>query len=256
MSGAIWVRITATRGSTPRDAGTVMKVTETGTEGTIGGGALELLAIRRARDMITSGETANEETLPLGPGLGQCCGGVVSLEYSDIEQPTDIQPSHIHRLNRPRPHDPIHLWVWGAGHVGRAVVSAAPPLLCKVTWIDSTADRFPDWGGNRATVIPTQNMPLLASRAAQQAEHLIFTYSHDIDLALCAALLKRGVRGIGLIGSDTKWTRFQKRLRAMGLDPAPITCPIGNKSLGKQPADIARGTLAALLGQTELKVPA
>ena len=253
---AIWVRITATRGSAPRDAGTVMKVTETGSEGTIGGGALEFKAIKCARAMIAAGETAREETLPLGPGLGQCCGGAVSLGYSNIEQPTDNHPLQIHRLHGPQPHHPKHLWIWGAGHVGRAVARAAPPPLFKVTWIDSAPERFPNWAERRGRLIPTANMPLLATRAERQADHLIFTYSHEIDLALCASLLKRNVHSIGLIGSDTKWTRFQKRLRALGLDPAPITCPIGDKSLGKRPAEIAKGTIAALLAETKSKVPA
>jgi xanthine dehydrogenase accessory factor len=97
-------------------------------------------------------------------------------------------------------------------------------------------------------------MPLLVAHAPENAHHLIFTYSHEIDLALCAALLKRGAASIGLIGSETKRARFAKRLRAMNLDPAHIICPIGDKSLGKRPDEIAHGTLCALLSNLQSKV--
>ena len=242
---AIWVEITATRGSTPRDAGTVMKVTAEGIDGTIGGGALEYAAIERARMMLARQETAFSETLPLGPNLGQCCGGSVSLRYADRgsdEAFTDPVPSLPDaRVSRA-------LWLWGAGHVGRAVVAAAPRGFA-ITWVDSSMERFPDQIDRHVNVLPAADMPMLAARTARDADHLIFTYSHDIDLALCAALLKRGVRSVGLIGSDTKWARFQSRLRAMGLDPGPITCPIGNKSLGKAPHQIAQGVIAGLLAE-------
>ena len=88
------------------------------------------------------------------------------------------------------------------------------------------------------------------------ANHRIFTYSHDIDLALCAALLRRGAASIGLIGSDTKKARFSRRLGNMGLDPSGIICPIVEKSLGKLPAQIAHGTLQVLIARTQTKVSA
>ena len=244
----IWVEITATRGSAPRDAGTVMQVTMAGIEGTIGGGALEYAAIKTARRMLAEGASHNEETIPLGPSLGQCCGGAVSLRY------TDRKPDEAQTEEAPAPFIALEhtsLWLWGAGHVGRAVVQAAPASF-DITWVDSAPERFPQDIPANATALPAADMPLLASRAARNADHLIFTYSHDIDLALCAALLKRGVRSCGLIGSDTKWTRFQKRLRAMGLDPAPITCPIGDKRLGKAPHQIAHGVIAGLLADQKM----
>ena len=244
----IWVEITATRGSAPRDAGTVMQVTVAGTEGTIGGGALEYAAIKTARRMIAEGASHHDETIPLGPALGQCCGGAVSLRY------TDSKPDEAQAEEAPAPFvafEHTSLWLWGAGHVGRAVVQAAPASF-DITWVDSAPERFPQDIPANATALPAADMPLLASRAARNADHLIFTYSHDIDLALCAALLTRGVRSCGLIGSDTKWTRFQKRLRAMGLDPAPITCPIGDKRLGKAPHQIAHGVIAGLLADQKM----
>ncbi len=252
---AIYVEITATKGSAPRDAGTVMQVTADATKGTIGGGALEHQAIATARRMLKTGADNLTRKVPLGPGLGQCCGGSVNLNYTRNPRRMEMDTFTVHRLISYPPH-PLFLWVWGAGHVGRAVVAAAHPQAFKITWVDDADDRFPALVPRHARKTPAANMPLLASRAPTYAHHLIFTYAHDIDLALCAALLERGAASIGLIGSQTKRARFFKRLRAMGLDPAPITCPIGDKSLGKHPRAIADGTLRALLGQTEWKTSA
>ena len=249
---ALWVEITATRGSAPRDAGTAMMVTPEKIKGTIGGGALELSAITTARKMLDANETKYHETLPLGPNLGQCCGGAVTLHYTNQEKPTDRLGPLVCEA-APVPEQAIPLWIWGAGHVGRAVVDACAPHVADITWIDSTQARFPHQVRKDITLVPAANMPRLAARAPVNVHHLIFTYSHEIDLGLCGALLHRNAASIGLIGSDTKWARFSKRLRQMSLDPTPITCPIGDKSLGKQPAQIAQGAIAALLSRTNSK---
>lgn len=251
----IYVEITGTRGSTPRDAGTTMIVTPTTTKQTIGGGALEYRAIATAREILANGGPEQTETIPLGPNLGQCCGGAVTLRYTYTPKPLSLELDKFtgHTLTQNRPH-PKHLWLWGAGHVGRAVVEAAHPQAFKITWIDSAPDRFPERVLEHATKTPAADMPLLASRAPTSAHHLIFTYSHEIDLALCAALLKRGAASIGLIGSQTKWARFSKRLSEMNLDPSPIICPIGDKSLGKHPDQIAHGTVRTLLYDSQAKV--
>ncbi|MGR3500861.1 xanthine dehydrogenase accessory protein XdhC [Pseudaestuariivita sp.] len=241
---AVWVVVEAVRGSAPRDAGTAMQVTAEGIQGTIGGGALELRAIELAREMIANGTAEQSRTFPLGPGLGQCCGGAVTLGFTRTPQEVDAE------LPPPLPGEARaaapELWVWGAGHVGRAVVHLMPVDAYRITWVDSALDRFPEDMPERITVVPARDMAQLAARAPRAARHLIFTYAHDIDLALCAALLRRGAEDIGLIGSTTKRARFFRRLRDMGLDPAPITCPIGDRSLGKAPMDIARGVVHAL----------
>ena len=242
---AIYVIIKEVRGSAPRDAGTAMEVTFDETQGTIGGGALEYQAIVRARTLLAEGREA-EETVALGPGLGQCCGGAVTLKYSFERQPLDQHSLVVHRVTPNRPH-PRHVWLWGAGHVGRAFVRVAGSQAFKFTWVDESEARFPRHVAEWVRKVPASDMPLLAKRAERQADHYVFTYSHEIDLGLCAALLQRGVRSIGLIGSETKWTRFSKRLHQMGLDPRQITCPIGEKSRGKHPDMIALSTLEGLL---------
>jgi xanthine/CO dehydrogenase XdhC/CoxF family maturation factor len=126
---AIRVTVVATRGSAPREAGAAMLVTADGIEGTIGGGALEWEAMAQARGMLGA-EAPVERVVSLGPGLGQCCGGAVTLRF----EPADA-------LDRP---EGAPLWIWGAGHVGRALVDTLAPLPdLSLSWIDTGPERFP-----------------------------------------------------------------------------------------------------------------
>ncbi|MGB4828090.1 MAG: XdhC family protein, partial [Paracoccaceae bacterium] len=145
------------------------------------------------------------------------------------------------------------VWVWGAGHVGRALVSVLAPLPgISVTWVDVAADRFPDAVPEGVTVVPVADPCALVAHAPEAAEHLIVTYSHALDLELCHRLLSRGFGGCGLIGSATKWARFRGRLGALGHSAgaiARIACPIGDPGLGKHPQAIAVGVVAGMLRQ-------
>jgi xanthine dehydrogenase accessory factor len=233
----IRVTVASTRGSAPREAGAGMFVTEDGIEGTIGGGALEWAAMAQARAMLSEGRTRAERQVSLGPGLGQCCGGAVTLAFEAAEGLEQV------------PGAPV--WLWGAGHVGRAIAQVLAPLPgVSVTWIDDAPDRFPDAVPQGATRLVAADMPRAMAHAPVRAHHLILTYSHDIDLALCDAALRRGFASCGLIGSATKWARFRSRLGAMGHRDAEISridCPIGDPGLGKHPQAIAVGVAARLL---------
>jgi len=188
-----------------------------------------------ARDMIAEGVQTRCEVVPLGPSLGQCCGGSVTLEFSVASAvPAQAAP----------------LWIWGAGHVGRAIAQVCAGLPGRdVTLIDTHTDRMP--GAMRGvTPVVAVDMPRLVPHAPAAADHLIVTYSHEIDLALCHALLGHPFASVGLIGSATKWARFRGRLLSLGHAPdqiARIACPIGDPSLGKHPQAIAVGVAAALL---------
>lgn len=239
MSALTAIRVTVVRtvGSAPREPGAAMLVWPDRIAGTIGGGALEWAAMAEAREMLAQGRTGGERTYPLGPALGQCCGGAVTLLF----EAADSLPDH--------PRQP--LWIWGAGHVGLALAAVLAPLPdFAITWADIAPDRFPDAAPPDVTVLPAADLPLLAGHAPHAAHHLIVTHSHEIDLALCHALLTRGFAGCGLIGSATKWARFRARLQALGHSPAEIAriaCPIGDPRLGKHPQAIAVGVAAALL---------
>ncbi len=237
MTAGITVTVASTRGSVPREAGTFMRVWASGQSGTIGGGALEFEAARLAREMLESGQTEAERTVPLGPDLGQCCGGSVTLRFTDEGRET--------------PQTAPPLWIWGAGHVGRAIAGVMAPLGDRaITLIDTHADRMPADLGQRIAPLVAADPLRVVHRAPKEADHIIVTYSHDLDLALCDALLRHGFASCGLIGSQTKWARFQRRLMKMGHANAQIlsiACPIGTPSLGKHPQAIAVGVAAALI---------
>ncbi|MCU4654442.1 xanthine dehydrogenase accessory protein XdhC [Roseibacterium sp. SDUM158016] len=231
------VTVVSTRGSAPREAGTQMLVTVDGIEGTIGGGALEWEAMAEARRMLADGRGTDTRQMALGPGLGQCCGGAVTLRFEVAEA-----------LERG---EGAPAWIWGAGHVGRALVSVLAPLPdLSVTWVDTAAERFPAAIAQGVAKLIAADPPRLMPHAPGNAHHLILTYSHDIDLALCDAALRRGFATCGLIGSETKWARFRSRLAALGHADAEISridCPIGDPGLGKHPQAIAVGVAARLL---------
>ena len=240
---AVRVTITSVQGSAPREVGAAMLVRSADIEGTIGGGALEWEAMRIARRMLADGVDHAEHRLSLGPALGQCCGGAVGLRFemaTQLDQPRDTA-----------------LWVWGAGHVGRAVVAvmAGLPRLA-ITWIDDSAARFPDSIPAGVDRVVAADMARLMAHAPAGAHHLILSYSHEIDLALCHGALGRGFGSCGLIGSATKWARFQTRLKALGHEDAEISrilCPIGQPELGKHPQAIAVGVAGRLVTEHLLK---
>ncbi|NUB44620.1 xanthine dehydrogenase accessory protein XdhC [Fertoebacter nigrum] len=291
------VVIAAHDGSSPREVGAAMLVWGTGASGTIGGGALEWEAIGRARLMLASGGLRLDREA-LGPKLGQCCGGAVTLltevygaaevaglEGDVIARPVAgaAMPLAVKRmLDRARAQgdlpqavlvqgwmvEPVarterQIWVWGAGHVGRALVGVLQPLPgLAITWVDVARERFPDALPEGVTALWAAAAERLADHAPQDAEHLVLTYSHALDLELCHRLLLRGFGGLGLIGSATKWARFRARLRALGHGDAAIMrirCPIGDTSLGKHPQAIALGVALDVLkhknkNQTETEI--
>jgi len=282
------VRILVLRsaGSAPRDGGTSMLVWADGMSGTIGGGTLECRAITDARAVLSSGSTIQHRTLPLGPALGQCCGGAVTLVWERFNAATLPQHFPFARslqqgaampasLTRRLPHlgdnfAPFEqdgwivesalpqgrpLWVWGAGHVGRALVDVLAPLPdLSITWVDTARERFPAHIPEGVTILPAAEPTRLAPHAPRDADHIVLTYSHELDLALCHALLGHGFASLGLIGSATKWARFRSRLAALGHireQIARIACPIGDPSLGKHPHAIALGVATSLLRQVQ-----
>lgn len=219
------------KGSVPRDVGTSMRVFSDHLEGTIGGGALEWDALATARGMLEDGTTHQSRSIALGPALGQCCGGAVTLEFT-------AGGGHPELAKTP-------VWIWGAGHVGRALVQVLAPLPeTEITWVDIDDTRFPSDISSDVIRVPTPNLAQFMRHAPQGAHHFILTYSHAFDLELCHAALSHGFAFCGLIGSATKWARFSKRLNALGHEDAAInaiTCPIGEPALGKHPQAIAIG---------------
>lgn len=263
-------------GSAPRDVGASMLVwgdeRDGGQEGTIGGGAMEFQAAAAAREMLARGEARRFARAILGPDMGQCCGGAVALLYETFTEvpelgevfarpveagadaPGETAPGPIlHNGWFSEPVGPARapVWIWGAGHVGRALATVLAPLpRLALTWVDTAPERFPDPLPASVTARVEPEIARAVPEAPENAHHFILTYSHDFDFALCDALLSHRFASAGLIGSATKWARFRTRLVQQGHEPAAIDrilCPIGTPALGKEPAAIAVGVAHALL---------
>ncbi|WP_439497348.1 xanthine dehydrogenase accessory protein XdhC [Bosea sp. (in: a-proteobacteria)] len=246
--GAILVRIATAEGSTPREAGATMIVTTLRSAGTIGGGQLEFHCLDIAREMLAGGETARKLDIPLGPQMGQCCGGRVSvtLERATPAHAEALQADEVaRRALRPA------VLIFGAGHTGRALARTLAPLPLAVTLVDDRDDPVPDLP---AEIAPLRfDDPEVAIAAAPAgAGFIILTHSHALDYRLTEAALLRGDAAyVGMIGSATKRARFAasfRRRHPASTALARLTCPIGGNDVDdKRPEVIAALTAAELV---------
>jgi xanthine dehydrogenase accessory factor len=223
----VLVTIIEERGSTPRNAGSKMVVTAERIFETIGGGHLEYKAMELAREMLVNrSQDTRLERFSLGATLGQCCGGATLLLFEAMGQPQ------------------AQIAVFGAGHVGRALVPLLASLPCKVRWIDSRENEFP-------AQIPSGVEKVLNDEVVDEVERMpagsyfiVMTHNHQLDLELTAEILKRNdFAYYGLIGSKSKRAKFEHRLRDRGFNPAVVArmrCPMGLSEVkGKLPIEIA-----------------
>ncbi|SEA15293.1 xanthine dehydrogenase accessory protein XdhC [Rubrimonas cliftonensis] len=246
---AAWVLATieAAEGSAPRGPGAWMRVFANTVEGSVGGGALEHRAIARARAMLREGAGpgagAETLTLPLGPDLGQCCGGRVRLR---LEPGGDAGPLAAAEAAA-RPVAMIH----GAGHVGRALAAALALLPVRTVVLDGRESELAQAPGaveRRLTALPEAEVAAAPAGAA----HVVTTHDHGLDFLIATAALARGDAAyVGLIGSATKRARFERFARGRGVDPAPLVCPVGAMGgaglADKRPAVIAAMVAAELM---------
>ncbi len=250
------VVIADSKGSTPREQGASMLVWEKGSLGSIGGGRLEHHAMARAVELLRNGPESDICRQPLGPTLGQCCGGSVTLvteiwdrdlyRKASAEMPvgvfgrridgaaevSDRVAKRVAALSGPAPKAAVDLvegwlvepiqnhrrpvFVYGAGHVGAALARILAPL----PQIEVTVS---DIRARPASELPDNTRRLLGQRpqdamagAPPDASHFIMTHEHELDLELCHLALGLPFEYVGLIGSATKWARFRKRLKSLG----------------------------------------
>ncbi|NRR30347.1 xanthine dehydrogenase accessory protein XdhC [Oxalobacteraceae bacterium] len=311
----VMVTVAQVAGSAPREAGAKMLITQYHAFDTIGGGHLEMRAMDIAREMLAlpAGSPAAErrlERFPLGPSLGQCCGGVVHLSFERIppeagehfgtvlkrlrEGQASWRLVPLHGTGEPTLYDadglllsgpgsPVltkpgpgvecklriddhgkhwlvdscqphrqHLILFGAGHVGAAIVRALAELPCQITWVDERDDMFPSVLPANVRIEATDTPEALVAQAAPGTSFLVLTHSHALDLTLSDHIMRRtDFTWFGLIGSATKRVSFERRLRERGIpaDRLPeMTCPIGIPGIvDKAPAVIAISVAAQLL---------
>lgn len=241
----VLVTIIGARGSTPRDQGSKMVVSaddqgDLQCIGSIGGGHLEYLVIARAGELLSQGRASQQlEDFPLGAKLGQCCGGSASV----------LLESFVPR--------PVNLMLFGAGHVGRALIKVLAELPCRVWWVDERESllqqdvemaALPD---NVTAVCDTDAVDAVA-RMPGNSYYLVMTHNHQLDYDLCRTILQRDdARYIGLIGSATKWQRFKLRFDHRGIDAQQyqhIHCPVGLSAVsGKLPMEVAVSIAAEII---------
>jgi len=279
------VTVLASEGSAPRGAGTRMLVDATASHGTIGGGQFEYRAIEQARAIL--GEAAGSwrvQDYPLGPLLGQCCGGRVRLLIEHVDRGrsdwlaevadgatlhTTLHADHVARhVGAGTPIEPSArgerpgigaifverlgglrrpFYLFGAGHVGQAIAARVAGLPIRLCWFDTRPDYAALPG---VTQIEDSRIETCIADAPADAALLILTHDHALDYRLTRAALAAGPFAlVGLIGSATKRARFLTRLAADGIaDPARLACPIGLPGItGKEPEVIALSALAQIL---------
>jgi xanthine dehydrogenase accessory factor len=218
--------------------------------GTIGGGHLEDTAIRLAREQLRLSASASfERQWALGPSLGQCCGGVMRLRFETLEA----------QVLARWPESPLRFKVqlYGAGHVGRALVQALLPLPGQVRWVESRSSELDLFlpalhahpQRNRVELVLIDDPIAEVREADTDAIHLVMTHSHALDLELVSAILRLPHAPVcGLIGSQTKKVRFQRNLERRAISTGRLVCPIGLPGLsGKEPEVIAASVAAQIL---------
>lgn len=281
------VSVLATEGSAPRGAGTRMLVTADGLCGTIGGGALEFRAVEQARAVLEHAPgTWRVQDYPLGPLLGQCCGGRVRLLVEHVDRAalgwlaeaaegrvlvSELGENGIARQVSDGPAAALSargdrpcvgsrlseviggyrrpLYLFGAGHVGQAIARHAEGLPVRLAWFDVRAELEAVPG---VTVVAQSAIEQCIAEAPQDAALVILTHDHALDYRLTLAALRRPALAFtGLIGSQTKRARFMARLERDGVSAEArgrLTCPIGLPGVtGKEPDVIAVALLAQLL---------
>ena len=214
------------KGSTPREIGAKMLVYADGRfDGTIGGGNLEAIALKDAANVFKEG-VSKSITYPLGAKTGQCCGGSVDLLFELLN-------------TEPR------LYLFGAGHVGKAVCQTLEGTPFRVHLIDDREEwiHAPDLPKDTVRhACEWMDFVAEASWDAEKTYVAVMTHRHDLDQDIIADVVRRPAKYVGLIGSDSKWKRFQQRLAAKGFkenELARVKCPIGVSKAGKAPKEIA-----------------
>ncbi len=247
---AVLVRVTAALGSTPRERGAYMLVAADRVAGTIGGGQLEYMAIDTARQMLRQNKAHEKLDVPLGPEIGQCCGGRVQIALERIDE--DVLAGLLNECQTAQAAEPSVI-LFGAGHVGRALALALAPLPYQTTLVDTRADML--GGLPEAINVQVSALPEAAVRAARPGSaFVVLTHDHALDFLIMREVLLRGDAAYaGMIGSKSKRAQFRHWFTAEGGDAArlvDLVCPIGAQGIGdKRPEIIASMVCAEIIAK-------
>jgi len=244
----ILVEIEAVKGSSPREAGTFMLVTQETIWETIGGGQFEYMAIDHARAMLRSGAAEDHMDIPLGPEIGQCCGGRTLIRFRLVT--TEIAAALEARLKGEAEQQPA-AFIFGAGHVGKALAEALSLLPLSLTVVETRENELRDLPSAAAS-IRTPMPEALVTKIPANGAAIIVTHDHALDFMIAKeALAREDLAYVGMIGSKTKRATFAHWLEREG-EPASrlakLILPIGGNGVrDKRPAVIAALVAAELL---------
>lgn len=230
----VMVTVIDAAGSTPRDTGSKMLVCREGRfYGSVGGGILEQTALADAEECLKQ-NTSAKKSYPLCSQTNQCCGGRVELFFEVM----NMGPN---------------LYIFGAGHVGQALCRVMDKTPFSIHLIDEREEWIQAHQIPERTIrhqMSWQDFLKPITLDDKKSYVVIMTHEHEIDFNIVQALLKKPLQYLGLIGSETKWGRFQERLLALGIkrdDTKHVRCPIGLNIGGKAPEEIAISIAAELL---------
>lgn len=247
---AIACELVSVRGSSPRAEGTFMLVGLGTILGTIGGGALEYMVIDHARRLIAEGRAEEAMDVPLGPEIGQCCGGrvKVGLRHADVALRRELMARTVAENAAA-----AHVYIFGAGHVGRVLAQILALLPVKVEVIDTRQaelDALPAGIAHRRVAMPEA----VVRSAPQGSAYVIVTHDHALDFLIAQEALARADSPyVGMVGSKTKRAKFSNWYLEQGGGAAALArliSPIGAQGLGdKRPSVIAALAAAEVMVQ-------
>ena len=239
------VDVTEALGSTPRERGAWMLVSDRGLFGTIGGGQLEMMAVTQARELLQSGDADNTMDVPLGPEIGQCCGGRVALSLEILDAAGIEATGHqVQQEDNALP----EVYVFGAGHVGKALAEALEPLPARTILVETRQHELDAAKADvdkRLAAMPES----LVDDAAPGAAFVVLTHDHALDfLIIQQALARSDAAYVGMIGSKTKRATYHSWHREHGGDPADcerLVCPIGGSTVADKRPQVIAALVAA-----------
>ena len=234
------------KGSSPNNIDDLILISNDTIFGTIGGGNLEYLIVKEAKKLIDNKINKKSLNIALGPNIGQCCGGYVQIKLS-------LHKNSLEALKNEKLYDDknTNLYIFGAGHIGQALISKLENINFNTFLIDSRENFLKMTNINNINYLLSKKPWEIVNRLKDNSYFVVLTHSHDYDLKIINEVLKKNFTFLGLIGSKTKKNRFFKRLIDNGHNKSlveTIECPIGiNIGNSKDPDEIAFSIITRLI---------
>ena len=239
-------KILDVKGSSPNNIDDIILISQDTIFGTIGGGNLEYLVIDEAKKLLDKKIKNKILSIPLGPGIGQCCGGYVKVEIS-LHKNSKEAIKNESLKNNIKP----NLYIFGSGHIGQAIISKLEDINFNTFIIDSREDYLNMTNIKDINYLLSKKPWEIVSKLDDNSYFIVLTHSHDFDFKILNAVLKKNNTFVGLIGSVTKKKRFYKRLINNGHNKSKverIECPIGiDIGNSKDPNEIAFSIITRIL---------